>query len=139
MYKLILVFVLQLTIFTIGCKKPPCEVALKKAETCLKKENKKPNTNHAPIFLQLCKKNKSKFDKCNKIKECTAFRSCISEAATNPAAVKEYNKLYNLNSEEDNSDKKTEKNSEEDNSDKKTEKNSEEDNSGKKTEKNNSE
>ncbi|MDA3864760.1 MAG: hypothetical protein PF689_12935 [Deltaproteobacteria bacterium] len=105
MYKLILVFALQLTIFTIGCKKPTCDVALKKAETCLKKENIKSDKNHSPIFLQICKKNKSKFDKCNKIKECTAFRNCISEAATNPEAVKEYNELYNIKQTE----KKTEK------------------------------
>ena len=75
-----------------GCA-DPCDKALKKAESCYKKQKGRQGKSEAPKFLQVCKLNRSKFKSCLDIKDCTKFRKCISKAGTDPKAVTELNKL----------------------------------------------
>jgi hypothetical protein len=69
-----------------GCS-DPCEKAASKAKECHEKSGKKVGAAEEPLFLQICKTNKSKFKKCLDIKDCKKYSECIAKAGTDPKAV----------------------------------------------------
>ncbi len=80
-----------LLLFATACS-DPCEKAVKKAEACLKKQKGKAGKTEAPRFIQLCKMNTARFKKCLDLKDCAAYQKCISNAGTDPEALKAYQK-----------------------------------------------
>jgi hypothetical protein len=65
----------------------PCDENLKKAQSCFKKKGKVEKPEEVGQFMQVCKLNSSKFEKCLKIKDCKAYSDCLSKAGTDPKAV----------------------------------------------------
>jgi len=73
--------------FAAGCA-DPCDKALKKMQKCWAMTQKKEeNKADAAIFAQVCKLEKTKFEKCLKITDCAEYAKCLSAAAEDPRAT----------------------------------------------------
>jgi hypothetical protein len=73
--------------FATGCV-DPCDKALKKMKKCWEMTQKKPeNPADGPIFAEVCKVEKAKFQKCLSITDCAEYAKCISEASNDPRAA----------------------------------------------------